>query len=37
MKKTEMNRRDFLKFSQTAVQYVVGGNFLFHGQEILFI
>ena len=24
------------RFSPTAVQYVVGGNFLFHGQEILF-
>lgn len=24
------------RFSPTAVQYVVGGNFMFHGQEILF-
>ncbi len=24
------------RFSPTAVQYVVGGNFMFHGQEVLF-
>jgi len=24
------------RFSETAVQYVVGGNFLFHGREVLF-
>ncbi len=24
------------RFSPTAIQYVVGGNFLFHGQEVLF-
>ena len=24
------------RFSPTAMQYVVGGNFLFHGQEVLF-
>ena len=24
------------RFSPTAMEYVVGGNFLFHGQEILF-
>ena len=25
------------RFSDTAMQYVVGGNFMFHGQEILFV
>ena len=25
------------QFSPTATEYVVGGNFLFHGEEILFI
>jgi len=25
------------RFSPTAMQYVVGGNFLFHGEEILFV
>jgi len=25
------------QFSPTAVEYVVGGNFLFHGEEILFV
>ena len=24
------------RFSPTAMQYVVGGNFMFHGQEVLF-
>ena len=24
------------RFSPTAIQYLVGGNFMFHGQEILF-
>jgi hypothetical protein len=24
------------RFSPTATQYVVGGNFLFHGQEVTF-
>ena len=24
------------RFSPTAIQYVVGGNFMFHGQEIFF-
>ena len=41
-----MNRLQFLgghlhltvqeRFSPTAMQYVIGGNFLFHGQEVLF-
>ena len=25
------------RFSPTAIQYIVGSNFLFHGQEILFL
>ena len=24
------------RFSPTAMQYVVGGNYMFHGQEVLF-
>jgi len=24
------------RFSPTAMQYVVGGNFMFHGEEVLF-
>ena len=35
-----MNRLQFLSgfggLLATAAQYVVGGNFLFHGQEVLF-
>ena len=25
------------RFSPTAMQYVVGGNFMFHGREVLFV
>ena len=24
------------RFSPTAMQYIVGGNFMFHGEEVLF-